>query len=475
MSRGMRWVVIAALMFLMLTSTRVGPMAIILRYLRWVPLFFLGLAALLIAVRNRALPRPLNKADAVMLGFVALALLSSLHSIDPEITLLRGLSVLLMYGAVFWGVWVYADEFGADEVVRIIVATAAIVFGLHIAFGLLDPGGSMPYHGRFRGWAHNPGTPGGQVALLLPLALWLALKRSRWQHWLLVGAMLLILILSQTRSEFAAAGVGSFYLLWRALPRRRWLVLASVLIVLVIGFAWVEVGPRLFPSGDHVISALNSKVASERGTVESEVASERGTVESEVASERGTVESMGVGRSEVASERGTVESMGVGRSEVAGVASEQSWLTKPNIRTEDAINLSRRTEKWIKGVQYLVEKPLLGFGFGTEDQLFAFHGIDIQDYMHTGAYIHQSYLGLALQLGLLGAALFFIPLGLLVVREIGRISSSRHDVLRSALLAVVIAALTSAFMTSWLYSMGNEAALPFWICVMLLVRTPRTA
>ena len=436
MSRGMRWVVIAALMFLMLTSTRVGPMAIILRYLRWVPLFFLGLAALLIAVRNRALPRPLNKADAVMLGFVALALLSSLHSIDPEITLLRGLSVLLMYGAVFWGVWVYADEFGADEVVRIIVATAAIVFGLHIAFGLLDPGGSMPYHGRFRGWAHNPGTPGGQVALLLPLALWLALKRSRWQHWLLVGAMLLILILSQTRSEFAAAGVGSFYLLWRALPRRRWLVLASVLIVLVIGFAWVEVGPRLFPSGDHVISALNSKVASERGTV---------------------------------------ESMGVGRSEVAGVASEQSWLTKPNIRTEDAINLSRRTEKWIKGVQYLVEKPLLGFGFGTEDQLFAFHGIDIQDYMHTGAYIHQSYLGLALQLGLLGAALFFIPLGLLVVREIGRISSSRHDVLRSALLAVVIAALTSAFMTSWLYSMGNEAALPFWICVMLLVRTPRTA
>jgi putative effector of murein hydrolase LrgA (UPF0299 family) len=95
--------------------------------------------------------------------------------------------------------------------------------------------------------------------------------------------------------------------------------------------------------------------------------------------------------------------------------------------------------------------------------------------MYTGAYIHQSYLGLALQLGLVGAALFFIPLGLLVVREIGRISSSRHDMLRSALLAVVLVALTSAFMTSWLYSMGNEAALPFWICVMLLVRTPRAA
>ena len=446
MSRGMRWVVIAALMFLMLTSTRVGPIATILSNLRWVPLFFLGLAALLIAVRNRALPRPLNKADAVMLGFVAVALLSSLHSIDPEITLLRGLSVLLMYGAVFWGVWVYADEFGADEVVRIIVVTAAIVFGLHLAFGLLDPGGSMPYHGRFRGWAQNPGTPGGQVALLLPLALWLALKRSRWQHWLLVGAMLLIMILSQTRSEFAAAGVGSSYFLWRALPRRRWLVLVSVLIVLVIGFTWVEVGPRLLPSGDHVTSAFNkvSPIDIEKS-------------------------------SEVASERFTVESLGVGGLDVAGVAPEQSWLTNPNIRTEEAATLSRRTEKWTKGVQYLVEKPLLGFGFGTEDQLFAFHGIDVEDYMYTGAYIHQSYLGLALQLGLVGAALFFIPLGLLVVREVGRISSSRHDVLRSALLAVVLAALTSAFMTSWLYSMGNEAALPFWICVMLLVRTPRAA
>ena len=192
---------------------------------------------------------------------------------------------------------------------------------------------------------------------------------------------------------------------------------------------------------------------------------------SEVAPERGTVES------EVASEGSTVESMDVGRSEVADVAPEKPWVTNRNIRTEDesVITLSRRTEKWIKGVQYLVEKPLLGFGFGTENQLFAFHGIDIEDYMYTGAYIHQSYLGLALQLGLVGAALFFIPLGLLVVREIGRISSSRHDMLRSALLAVVLVALTSAFMTSWLYSMGNEAALPFWICVMLLVRTPRAA
>ena len=143
------------------------------------------------------------------------------------------------------------------------VAAAGIVIGLHVVVALFDPIGSMPYLGRFRGWALNPGTPGGAAALLLPLALWHALGRPRWQHWMLVGAMILVLILSQTRSEIFAALVGSLYFLLRVRSHRKLFVIFSGVAVLVVSLAWVEIGPRLLPQGTDILTDLfPEKVAS---------------------------------------------------------------------------------------------------------------------------------------------------------------------------------------------------------------------
>ena len=446
MPRGMSWVILAAILFLMLTSLRMtestsrvvvlvrdnflGPVRAALFYLRWVPLFVLGAAALAIAVWNRSLPRLPNRVDAVILVFIGLALLSALYSIDPEISVLRGLSVLLMYGAVFWGVWVCADEFGAAAVMRIMVAAAGIVIGLHVVVALFDPIGSMPYLGRFRGWALNPGTPGGAAALLLPLALWHALGRPRWQHWMLVGAMILVLILSQTRSEIFAALVGSLYFLLRVRSHRKLFVIFSGVAVLVVSLAWVEIGPRIF---FRPVSNAQMPVALDEDTLVADG-----------------------------------EETEVGEEQVTG--NREPWYRRHNSRTFTATTLALRTTKWALGVKYFLERPLLGFGFGTEEQLFALHGEDEHTYQTSGAYMHNSYLGLALQLGLFGAALFYVPLGLLTLREIRFATCPQSNLMRSALLGVVLTGMVAGLTASDLYSMGNPKCFVFWTSTLLLVR-----
>ena len=494
MPRGMSWVILAAILFLMLTSLRMtestsrvvvlvrdnflGPVRAALFYLRWVPLFVLGAAALAIAVWNRSLPRLPNRVDAVILVFIGLALLSALYSIDPEISVLRGLSVLLMYGAVFWGVWVCADEFGAAAVMRIMVAAAGIVIGLHVVVALFDLSGSFPYSGRFRGWALNPGTTAGEVALLLPLALWHALGRPRWQHWMLVGTMILVLILSQTRSELFAALVGSLYFLLRVRSHRKLFVIFSGVAVLVVSLAWVEIGPRLLPQGTDILTDLfPEKVASSMVTTV-EAGDTEGTGASIAGAGVGTGDVEGTGASGVGAGVGTGDTESARASDVGDIETaldqwsetKVRWYDRENPRNDTAITLSNRIGKWTLGAQYFLERPLMGFGFGTEDQLFDLYGMRPVEYVYTGTYFHNSYLGLALQLGLMGAVLFYLPLGLLVSREIRFANRPPPDLMRTALMAVVLTGMVSGLFSSDLYSMGNPKTVSFWICVMLLQR-----
>jgi O-antigen ligase len=111
----------------------------------------------------------------------------------------------------------------------------------------------------------------------------------------------------------------------------------------------------------------------------------------------------------------------------------------------------------------------LGFGFGTEPELFDYHGWRRNEWVYTGGYMHNSYLGLALQVGIPGALLFFLPLVFLLIREVRQVDH-HHRGVRVAFQSVVLTGMTSAFLSSWLYSMGNHNSLLFWTSVMLLVR-----
>ena len=469
-----------------------------LSYLRWLPLVILVMIAIRSAIYKRALPRAINNADGYIGAFLGFSLVSCLYSIDPMISLLRLASVMLMYGAIFWGIWVIADEVGKQKVVLVIVNTAAVLFAMHILVAVTDPAGSFPYLGRFEGWMINPGTVAGYAASFLPLVLYIALHKSSRRYWLLVAAIGFILIMSQTRTELFSASIGSLYFLFFTHPKRRLISLMSLTIVLVASFAWIQTGPMIFPQGTEFswnkvvpgVSAQNylqsSNGVDTASDSSAQIVNSTDTLVSsadtdDIASNIGPDSTFpetlidNSGRETKVDLEGEVNKEGVvSRAQDTDDSLDnvdvEVLYYQENPRVEHITSLSSRTEKWRTGLQYFMERPLQGFGFGTEDQLFAYHGVHASSYIRTGSYFHNSYLGLVLQVGLVGALLFYMPLGVLLFKEIHVSFGNQHDPLRTSLLAVALTCMVAAIVSSDLYAMGNVKAFPFWISIMLLVR-----
>jgi hypothetical protein len=123
-----------------------------------------------------------------------------------------------------------------------------------------------------------------------------------------------------------------------------------------------------------------------------------------------------------------------------------------------------RVEAWQIAIPIIQQNILLGHGFGTEDLIF--RGISFR--IHRGLYIHNSYLGLTYQVGIVGASLLFLPLlAFFVRRAVGR---TRPTIQVAAYEAALFGGIIASMFESWIYSAGNAFAFPFWIIVMLLVR-----
>jgi exopolysaccharide production protein ExoQ len=137
------------------------------------------------------------------------------------------------------------------------------------------------------------------------------------------------------------------------------------------------------------------------------------------------------------------------------------------IRVESIPILGGRLEIWPVVLDLIKDKPMFGYGFGVEDKIMAVRKVLP---LHQGGYIHNSYLGILLQSGLFGFVIFFIPLFTLLFKELfSRQDSEGAPRLKYALRASLIAGLICSIYESWIYSVGNGQAFPFWIIVMLLV------
>ncbi len=150
-----------------------------------------------------------------------------------------------------------------------------------------------------------------------------------------------------------------------------------------------------------------------------------------------------------------------------GVQTLAKPFFKEYYRTETIPTMGGRVEIWPIALQLIADKPIFGYGFGTEDKL-------VRPGYSKGprseiSYIHNSYLGIMLQLGIFGLILFFAPLLILLLKELFSMQDSAVPLLRRALRASMIAGLLCAIFESWVYSVGNAQTFPFWIIVMLLV------
>jgi hypothetical protein len=120
---------------------------------------------------------------------------------------------------------------------------------------------------------------------------------------------------------------------------------------------------------------------------------------------------------------------------------------------------SGRLSVWRGALDDVGKRPLLGFGFGLEEQVF----VD-RYYAFEGTRPENSYLGWLLQLGAAGTLLFAVlGAALLLLARRRPVSEAQ-----AAFAGAVLAGLAVSLMQSWVYSVGNLATIPFWVTAGLL-------
>lgn len=137
---------------------------------RWVVLFLAsGLAFYHGLGRGRQKTSELHLTDYVSLVFLALFAVSSFWSIDNTYSFLRTVSMALLYVAVFWYFWGYADRFGEAQLLRLLLRTSAVLLALNLMiFGVMAPSAILEF--RFHGFFVNANNIGLICVLSLPLS-----------------------------------------------------------------------------------------------------------------------------------------------------------------------------------------------------------------------------------------------------------------------------------------------------------------
>jgi hypothetical protein len=126
---------------------------------------------------------------------------------------------------------------------------------------------------------------------------------------------------------------------------------------------------------------------------------------------------------------------------------------------------SGRVFAWLWAIREGSSAPALGFGFGTEDKVF----VD-RLYVFQGGHTENSFVGMYLQLGLVGVALLLLPFALVAGAVLRALRSDRVD--RSIIApaaGVAAAGFVIAFFQSYIYSVGNVATLSFWIAATIAI------
>jgi hypothetical protein len=136
------------------------------------------------------------------------------------------------------------------------------------------------------------------------------------------------------------------------------------------------------------------------------------------------------------------------------------------------LGTSGRTEAWTGALRQALERPVAGHGFGTEDRVF------VDRYVSFNSNVPEnSYIGLFLQLGLVGVGLLAVFLVFVLARGLGaaHFGDERRRSIVAACVAVVVGGLVLGLVQSYVYAAGNNATAAFWICAFMLLSATATA
>lgn len=390
---------------------------------RWVALVALLALAGRLARRHRhgSPAAPLARTAALVAALVGVALLSAAWSAAPKLSLERAATFAVATLAL--ALAAYAAEVRPElawTVVRGLVAGAAAVAAGGVLVWVFERQAAVqPGTGetvaRWKGIGENPNTVSLLCAVVLPAALALGLRAASRREaalaWVSVLALVLTILASQSRGAVAASVIGvALYAVARPARgvERVSLAAAGVVVLLAGAFISAQVINRISPPPPPPATAVG----------------------------------------------GTTTTPGGGQ----GPGGSGAGLPRRSVET---ISDSGRLAAWRGALRQADLRPVLGYGFGTEERVF----LSGRYRIFQGSRPENSYLGLYMQLGAVGLllllAVFVEPLrsalgAVLRRREIGAV-----------LLATTVAGLTLAVVQSYLYSVGNVAMVSFWAALLL--------
>jgi O-antigen ligase len=417
------------------------------RVLRWPTLLVLAALSVALALR-RGGALPASAFATGVAAFVGLALLSVLWSPKP---LLSGAHaavfalVLATCGALAWATWGRPD------------GISLVVDGVLLGLGLVALGGLvllavdydravMPatteFAARYQGLGGGPNTATMVMALGGPLAAQRLLRGSRWER-AAAGALLLLLlgsiVASGSRGALLAAFAGLAVLAALTVrpSRRKVFAVGGVAVALLVAVAVMR-APDPLPPGTP--SAFVPPFAGH-------------DAESPFEPTGDFVDANFVLRLE-----DDVGHPGLG-------------VADTRRRTRTLLNSSGRAQAWTGTLELVAERPIAGYGFGLEDKVFVDRYISFNS-----AVPENSYLGLSLQLGAAGLVALVTVLALLLVtgaKAYGRLDD-RARLLLAACAGAVVAGLVLGGFQSFLYAVGNNATLTFWLAAFMVAAAAAT-
>ena len=396
---------------------------------RWVVLLLLlAASAWWAAERGRVLfVDPAVAAAAIFLVLVAAA--SSTWSVAPRLTFERAatLAVLVLI-ALLTAHATAGRPADARRVLAgliagsVLVALAGVlvyVVAHHDAVEIASP--EIP--ARFKGMGQNPNTSSLLFAVAAPNAAWmLASTHTIKQRLLWASALTLLaasIVASGSHGALIAAGAGCAVVGFLVLRRRalRLTAIAAVAATVVAGF-WIETLPQPSRTQPTAAAAPSPPPAARPGYTDAEI-----------------------------------------NTPLNG----ELGIPLPGQKNPRTLTSSSgRIEAWRGAIRQAEQRPIAGYGFGTESHVF----ID-RWWTFTGGVPEDSYIGIALQLGVAGILVFGALLAALSRCAFRSFVRQRRGVVAAG-FGVLVAALVAAVGQSYIYSVGDVATTTVWISVFLL-------
>jgi len=401
------------------------------RALRWVALLALFAAAAALARGPAAFARLRRSVVVAAVIFLAVVVESALWSVNPRLTLERAATVVVLFATA---ASLAAGSAGRPELIRRalwgIVGGAAVVTVLGLVVLAFDHAAAveqatLDLPARYRGYGENPDTASLLLALCLPIATWLAFRaRTRLELATAVAAALAFdasIAASGSRGAIAAGFTGTLVtIVFARSPVRVRVVATGAALALLAATIVVALAPK--SKGEAAHQQPSAAVIAASGPPP----------------------------------KPGYENVEADHPFAFDIGTQEPGEAAPTHRT--LFGLTGRGEAWRGALDVADARPVLGYGFGTEANVF------VDRYANfAGGSPENSYIGVYLQLGAVGLVALLALLGTLVLAAFR--AWARPEALVS--IAVLATALVMAIVQSYIYSVGDIGTVTVWVCAFL--------